>query len=360
MADLKGRPVAVKIVNTSLAKAVRVPEMAISKIRHRNVLDIMAVKHNVDQQRISGREGSGLSLCWDSFSSGSFSELAKGIPSKNGGTYYPTQETWILMEYCDLGSLFEAIREKRFHRDGVMETPAMEMILCVAAQVADAMACLHRSGIVHGDLKTQNIFLKTAKDTPLGFVAKVGDFGTSRMLKKNDMMHTNLWGTVDHMAPEVLKDGEVRTAMDVFSFGMILLEFLTAQRPFAGKNSASILMSIVEGMRPEIPSYIPRPYAELIQDCWNQDWKKRPSFRQLHRRILSLMQQMRQWDRQSRDKRKSVTHAPHSRLDCSLGFAKRSDFIKQSMKNPYQPINANVTILYLYDGVGKVDLCIFQ
>lgn len=290
VADLNGQQVAVKIVNSNYSTEKEVPETSISKISHHNLLQILAVRQNVDSSHISEYEDeSRLSLSWDSFSSGSFTELAKGIPSKEGGAFFPQQETWIMMEYCDLGSLSDGILEGRFHRSGKGHIPIMERILMVANQVADAMACLHRMAIVHGDLKAQNVFLKTALDTPLGFVTKVGDFGSSQILKKQNVVCTNLWGTVDHMPPEVLRDGEVRTATDVFSFGMMLLHLITGKRPFLRKTSASILVAIVEGVRPEIPDFVPPPFAELIRDCWHQEWQQRPEFKDIRRRISTMV-----------------------------------------------------------------------
>lgn len=101
------------------------------------------------------------------------------------------------------------------------------------------------------------------------------------------------WGTVDHMPPEVLRDNEVRFASDVFSFGMILWECMTGSRPFSSQtSSASILMAIVEGYRPEIPSFVPRSYAMLIQDCWHQDWWRRPNFKVIQRRLKGMLSKL--------------------------------------------------------------------
>lgn len=311
LADLKGHPVAVKIVSSCVSEDAWIPEEFISKIRHPNILRVMAVKQNLRLQCISQRRSSDVSLCWDSVSSGSFSgsfsELAMGIPSKDENGICPTKETWIMMEYCDLGELRVAIRGKNFHLDGDLEQPNMTKILCAASHVANAMACLHRIGIVHGDLKSENIFLKSSSNAPFGFVAKVGDFGTSRMLETHRVLQTErVRGTVDHMAPEVLVNGEVRTAADVFAFGMILLEFVTARSPFQCRTSASILMAIVEGIRPEIPANVPEPYADLIRDCWDPDWWKRPEFTDIHRRITAMMRQLKRHDKHCEDRRQLI------------------------------------------------------
>lgn len=69
------------------------------------------------------------------------------------------------------------------------------------------------------------------------------------------------------MPPEVLKDGYMSAACDVFSFGMVLWELCTGQKPFKGLQQAAIVVAIVEGHRPTVPPTVPRPLASLIQVC---------------------------------------------------------------------------------------------
>lgn len=80
MADLKGEKVAVKIINMNTVESV-VPEKFMQKIRHPNLVEIMSVKENIDTANVSGRDSS-LTLSWDSLSSGSFTEMAKSLPSR--------------------------------------------------------------------------------------------------------------------------------------------------------------------------------------------------------------------------------------------------------------------------------------
>lgn len=72
-------------------------------------------------------------------------------------------------------------------------------------------------------------------------------------------------GAVDHMPPEVLKDGCMSTGCDIFSFGVILWELCTGQKPFKGLQQAAIVVAVVEGHRPSIPVNIPSPMVALIQ-----------------------------------------------------------------------------------------------
>lgn len=97
-------------------------------------------------------------------------------------------------------------------------------------------------------------------------------------------------GTVDHMAPETLQAGKLHGATDVFSFGMLLLELMTGHHPFHGMTTPAVLVAIVQGMRPKIPQSCPLSLSILIEDCWNQDWRKRPTFSNIVMRLATMMQ----------------------------------------------------------------------
>lgn len=97
-------------------------------------------------------------------------------------------------------------------------------------------------------------------------------------------------GTVDHMAPETLQAGKLHWATDVFSFGMLLLELMTGRHPFHGMTTPAVLMAIVQGMRPKIPHTCPSSLSALVEDCWNQDWSKRPTFSNIVTRLATMMQ----------------------------------------------------------------------
>ncbi len=109
--------------------------------------------------------------------------------------------------------------------------------LTIALQVADAIRSAHSAGIIHRDIKPQNIMLLDA-DTHV--VAKLGDFGIARDLNGGSLFSLTqtgqILGTPDYLAPEqVLGDPGGKQA-DIYAFGIVLYELLTGKLPFEGEN----------------------------------------------------------------------------------------------------------------------------
>jgi serine/threonine protein kinase len=128
----------------------------------------------------------------------------------------------------------------------------------IADQVVSALGAAHNAGIVHRDLKSDNIFL-TDKDDALDHV-KVLDFGISRFLELDDKQRGMVMGTPEFMAPEQITDPEnVDKRADIYALGVILYEMLTARRPFSNEDDPRQLLHRIVNhappplMRPEVP-----------------------------------------------------------------------------------------------------------
>eukprot|EP00883_Tetradesmus_obliquus_P013133 jgi/Sobl393_1/6057/SZX69651.1 len=137
-------------------------------------------------------------------------------------------QTWMVLEYCDKGCLQDAVERGwlRQSRSCVSGPVNLLAVLATAAEVAGGMALLHSNGIIHGDLSAFNVMLSSADPAAAigqrGFVAKVADFGLSRMLTHGSKVVTKTYGTITHMPPETLEHGVAGKAADVYSFGVLL------------------------------------------------------------------------------------------------------------------------------------------
>ncbi len=139
---------------------------------------------------------------------------------------------------------------------------AIEEVLDVGVQVADALVASHAKGIVHRDIKPANIFL-----TPSGQV-KVLDFGLAKLVHAEDDGGADLSltavgvipGTAVYMSPEQARSETIDARSDLFSFGTVLYEMSTGKKPFTGNNSLVTLDAVLHSkpvppkdLNPKIP-----------------------------------------------------------------------------------------------------------
>ena len=99
-------------------------------------------------------------------SSSLFSDMAQDLSEG-------PEEIWIVMEYCNKGSLRDAIKKGEFFEDTDRQRPRILHLLFAALEVADALEHLHSYGIIHGDLKSQNVMLSSSQILAKNFICKV-------------------------------------------------------------------------------------------------------------------------------------------------------------------------------------------
>lgn len=128
-----------------------------------------------------------------------------------------------------------------------------EVAASIAVEVTRALAVAHREGIVHRDVKPENVLLRMGDDVANregddASRVKLTDFGIAKLLDAQGVTHTGqVLGSPAHMAPEQIEGGDVDARADVFGTGVLLYEMLTGQLPFDGKNPAQVLRKVLEG-----------------------------------------------------------------------------------------------------------------
>jgi serine/threonine-protein kinase len=145
----------------------------------------------------------------------------------------------------------------------------LRTVLDIAAQIADALSAAHAAGVIHRDLKPDNVMVNRE-----GRV-KLLDFGvaTSSRLPA-DLDETVLpgtagvvTGTVGYMAPEQIRAGAVDARADIFSFGALAYELLTGLRAFAGETAADVLAAVLTADPPPLPASLPAAVREIVLRC---------------------------------------------------------------------------------------------
>ncbi|MFO0588984.1 MAG: protein kinase [Polyangiaceae bacterium] len=147
------------------------------------------------------------------------------------------------------------------HRRGPL-TP--QRTVRIALRIADALATAHAAGIVHRDLKTDNVFLARKKGS--AEEVKVLDFGVSKFVTDSASTQKGaLLGTPDFMSPEQIVDpSTVDLRTDIYAVGVILYEMLTGRRPFEGVKFPLVLHYIAEETPPALGTLRPQLSPDLV------------------------------------------------------------------------------------------------
>jgi serine/threonine protein kinase len=155
---------------------------------------------------------------------------------------------FIVFEYVDGENLKRLIERER--------PLPVATALSFATQVARGLSFAHRNGLVHRDVKPQNVLLNGDGQ------AKVTDFGIARAidLPRGITQTGTVLGTSDYIAPEQAQGQQVDEQTDVYSLGVVLYELLTGEVPFPGENFVAVAMRhindpppSVRAVRPDVP-----------------------------------------------------------------------------------------------------------
>lgn len=189
-------------------------------------------------------------------------------------TYEVSEEAglnFIVMQYVEGETLATTIKSKRLNLSQCLE---------IATQVADALVEAHSQGIIHRDVKPNNIMLTVRNQ------AKVMDFGLAQVVRDNSLVDTEavtesllttpgaIVGTLRYMSPEQLNGEVLDVRSDIFSFGAVLYEMVTGHRPFAAESMAMTMSAVLSREPAPLTLYsrnVPSELERIVSKALRKD-----------------------------------------------------------------------------------------
>ena len=186
----------------------------------------------------------------------------------------------IVMEKVDGGSLSQYLK-RRGHRLGTAEA----IQICI--DVLEGLSVAHAQGVVHRDIKPDNVLID---DTSSELRAKVTDFGIAGLIEGSAHTRlTSLVGTPEYMAPELVESLQATSAVDVYSAGIVLYELVAGRTPFGGGSVLAILKRHAE-QNPERPDGIGDDLWSMLTMMLAKDPGARPTTQQAQQGLEALLE----------------------------------------------------------------------
>lgn len=185
---------------------------------------------------------------------------------------------YLVTEFVDGGTLKDWVEREPRHWEDIAE---------LLTGVADGLATAHQAGILHRDIKPDNILVTTS-----GY-AKLADFGLAKIEEGATLSRTRtlteeqtrrgiIIGTIAYMSPEQASGNTLDARSDMFSFGVVLYEMLAGQRPFRAATNLELLQQVIHAKPAPLSGDIPEPLRALVMKALEKNPADRyPSMREL-------------------------------------------------------------------------------
>ncbi|RGB21563.1 kinase-like domain-containing protein, partial [Rhizophagus diaphanus] len=142
---------------------------------------------------------------------------------------------------------------------------------------------IHNAGKVHKDFHSGNILYRSGP--------YISDLGMCQPAnnEKQSVKQEGIYGVLPYMAPEILRGNQYTKASDIYSFGIIMNEYISEETPYNNiPHNHALSIKICKGLRPNIFKYTPKLLADLIIKCWDAKAENRPTAKELYQELKKL------------------------------------------------------------------------
>ena len=168
-----------------------------------------------------------------------------------------------------------------------------DQVIAILLQVCDALIAAHAAGVIHRDLKLDNVFLSDNPDDPTQPRVKLLDWGIAKVIH-HEVRHTiegQLMGTPQYLSPEQARGQVVSPATDVYSLGVMAYELFLEQLPFEAETAAEVMAMHLRATPPpprELWPDMPRELEDLLLAMLAKQADRRPSMAEVARRLEAV------------------------------------------------------------------------
>lgn len=172
-----------------------------------------------------------------------------------------------------------------------------DVVIAILLQICDALVAAHAAGVVHRDLKLDNVFLADNPEDPTAAKVKLLDWGIAKVIN-HDVKHTidgQLVGTPQYLSPEQARGQVVTPQTDVYSLGVMAYELFLEQLPFEAETAAEVMAMHLRAVPPppsELWPDIPAPLEDLLLAMLAKQAEARPTMAEVALRLEAVRDEL--------------------------------------------------------------------
>ncbi len=192
-------------------------------------------------------------------------QAAASLNHPNIAQVYAIEETKNSYGDIEIFMVMELIDGKELKRKIKDDPTTIDEAIDIATQIAEGLEAAHKKGVVHRDIKSQNIMITNDSNV------KIMDFGLAKVSGRSQLTKAgSTVGTIAYMSPEQATGEEIDNRTDIWAFGIVLYELLTGHQPFTAQYEQAIIYSILNEPPTPITNYnenCPSPLIKIVNKC---------------------------------------------------------------------------------------------